>query len=296
MKAIGEARGKVILLGEHSVVFGYPALAAALPFGVRMTATPAERGVELVGKGVPADSRVAQAAACIARVVGCKGATVQVESELPPGGGLGSSAAFAVALARALGALAGGITEELVAEAAFASETLFHGRPSGVDHAASAQEGVLLFRPGARPFVTPVLSSGEVSLVVGLTGRARLTGAKVASLRSKVDAEPGLWNPLLARMGALATAGAEDFATGDWHRLGARMDEAHEILTRCELSSPELDAIVQAAKGAGAWGAKLTGAGGGGAAIALTADPMPVARAIENAGFEVRLATLGGGA
>lgn len=291
--AVGTAGGKLILLGEHSVVFGHPALAAALPFGVRMEAEPADDGVVLVGADIPADPRVAEATARIAAIVGVTGARVRVTSELPAGGGLGSSAAFAVALARALGALNGGVDEAQVAEAALASELLFHGRPSGVDHTACARGGIILYRRGEPPEVQSVRPARPLSLVIALSGRARSTGAKVASLHAKMADDAPRWAPVVSRMGALSIDGARAIEAGELSALGALMDEAHGLLVRCELSCPELDEIVRLAKGAGALGAKLTGAGGGGAAIALVEDPAPVARAIRSAGYDVRLASLG---
>lgn len=293
MSAVGTAGGKVILLGEHSVVFGHPALAAALPYGVRMEAEHASGGVALVGAAVPDDPRVADAVARIAEIVGVSGATVRVESELPAGGGLGSSAAFAVALARALGSLSGGISDEQVAQAALASELVFHGRPSGVDHTACAREGMILFRRGEPPDVRAIVPARPLTLVVGLTGRSRSTGEKIASLQARVEQAPQRWLPVVKRLGALAVEGARAVETGSLASLGEMMDEAHRWLVQCELSCVELDEIVHAAKEAGALGAKLTGAGGGGAAIALVEDPTPVAEAIRRAGFEARTAVLG---
>lgn len=294
MSAVGTAGGKVILLGEHAVVFGHPALAAALPFGVRMQALPASGGVVLVGEAVPDDPRVADAVARIARIVGVTGARVEVASELPAGGGLGSSAAFAVALARALGGLVGGISDEQVSQAALASELVFHGRPSGVDHTACARQGMILFRSGEPDEVRAVVPARPLTLVVGLTGRPRSTGEKIASLQAKVEQAPQRWTPVVDRLGALGVEGARAVETGDLSGLGALMDEAHRWLSHCELSCVELEAIVDAAKTAGALGAKLTGAGGGGAAIALVEDPAPVEEAIRRAGFEARTAVLGG--
>ena len=116
---------------------------------------------------------------------------------------------------------------------------------------------------------------------------SRETAAVVQELAE--DADVGEDRPLLR---ALAEAGAGDVASGALAALGSRMDEAQALLASCELSSPELDAIVAAAKGAGALGAKLTGAGGGGSAIALCDDAAPVVVAIEALGFGARVVEL----
>lgn len=293
MRSVGSASGKVILLGEHAVVFGHPALAAALPFGVRMEAERANGGVVLVGDDVPSDPRVAEATSRIATAMGCGGARVFVSSELPAGGGLGSSAAFAVALARALGGLGGNVDASAVTEAVYASEQLFHGQASGVDQAACSQSGLILFKCGEPAEIRTIQPRAPFRVVLGLTGKMRLTGAKVASLRAKQTDDPTRWNPLIKRLGDLASDGAGDVVSGDLRALGERMNEAHGLLSRCELSSTELDEIVRVARSAGALGAKLTGAGGGGAAVALVDEPEPVVQAIERAGFEARVVVLG---
>ncbi len=296
MTAIGFAPGKVILLGEHSVVFGRPALAASLSFGITMHAEPATSGgLRLTGEGMPKDHRIQDAAALIAGKVGVEHAVVRIESALTPAGGLGSSAAFAVALIRALSSLSGRqLPVERLAEIALDSEQIFHGRPSGVDHSAIAHGGIIRFWKGPPPRVEPVLPKRPLTIVVGLTGKMRSTGQHVLSLAQRVAESPAHYEPLIDRLGELTIGGCADVEQGDLPALGARMSEAHELLSRCGVSAPTLDAIVQAARGAGALGAKLTGAGGGGAAVALTADdPEPVVRAIRAAGFEAHAAILG---
>jgi mevalonate kinase len=115
----------------------------------------------------------------------------------------------------------------------------------------------------------------------------------VQSLRQRVEEEPGRWRPLVERLGELAEAAVGDVRLGRLEALGAHMDEAQAGLASASLSSPELDAIVAAARQAGALGAKLTGAGGGGAAIALVREATPVVRAIEGLGFAARAVEIG---
>jgi mevalonate kinase len=289
-----EAPGKVILLGEHAVVFGETALAAALPFGVRATVTPmTEGGLRLDAPGVPVDdARVRQAVELLADASGVAHAHIRVESDLPVGGGLGSSAAFSVALVRALAT--GPVDDERLLRLSLASEALFHGTPSGVDSAACARGGLLRFRRTAEGFdLASIEAARPFTLVVAETGRTRRTSSSVASLRTRVEAEPSRWKPIVARLGSLAEGGISDVEAGRLESLGARMNEAQSLLDECGVSSPELDAIVTAARGAGALGAKLTGAGGGGAALALVVDPVPVVEAIEAKGFRTRVVQLG---
>lgn len=289
---IGRAPGKLILLGEHAVVFGQTALAAALPFGVTVEAFPAESGgIRWSGSEVPKnDLRVEASLALLARETGVEHAELRVTSELPVGGGLGSSAAFAVAVCRAF---APQWDDSEVNRISLLSERLFHGTPSGVDNAVCTAGGIITFRRGEPPYIERLRVSRKLPIVIGLTGRTRQTSTNVLSLRQRVEAEPERWMPVVERLGALAEGGAKELISGAFESIGARMDEAHSLLSSASLSSPELDEIVRAAKSAGALGAKLTGAGGGGAAIALTLDPDRVAKAIEARGFAARVVELG---
>jgi mevalonate kinase len=295
---VGFAPGKIILLGEHAVVFGEPALAAALPFGVTMNARRKDSGgVQLAGRDVPDDSRVTQAAAIVADAVGVAHAQVEVATDLPPGGGLGSSAAFAVALARTLAATEGHtLSFEALADIGARTERLFHGKPSGVDHTIVSRGGILRYWRGPPPRVETVMPARSIPIVIGLTGQMRATSHHVLSLAERVAASPAEYKPFIRRLGELALTGSQDVLSGAWEALGARMNEAHGLLSRCGVSSDSLDTIVSTAREAGALGAKLTGAGGGGAAIALAPDPERVADAIRQRGFEARVAILPGAA
>jgi mevalonate kinase len=287
------APGKVILLGEHAVVFGEPALAAALPFGVRATVTPTlSGGLVIDAPGVPMDDvRVQAAVELMASRMGVGHAHIRVDSELPIGGGLGSSAAFSVALLRALSP--GPLDETALVGHSLASEALFHGTPSGVDSAVCARGGLIRFQRRGPVEVATVRAARPLSLVVALTGRTRRTSSTVRSLRARVEAEPEQWLPVVARLGALVEGGVDDVVSGDHRALGARMDEAHALLATCGVSTDELDEIVRTARAAGALGAKLTGAGGGGAAVALVEDPAEVSAAILRRGFACHTVTVG---
>jgi mevalonate kinase len=275
--ARASAPGKVILLGEHAVVYGHPALAAALERRVHVELAPADDlRVELRAPEGPlnAPAELGRAISEMAVRVGVPPRlSVRVRSELPLGGGLGSSAALGVALARALSQLAGReCTAETAAELALGFETFFHGAPSGVDPAACAHGGVLLFRRGAPPRVDPVRLARPVALAVALTGVLRGTRSTVLPLSQRRAEKPDLYDPMLAFLGELSRGGAEALARGDLADLGVRFDAAHGVLAALGVSCPELEGAVSALRRAGALGAKLTGAGGGGAAVALARD------------------------
>jgi mevalonate kinase len=217
-----------------------------------------------------------------------------VVSELPLGGGLGSSAALGVALARALSQLAGReCGPERAAELALAFETFFHGAPSGVDPAVCARGGAIVFRRGEPPQVHPVRLRRPVALAVALTGVLRGTRSTVLPLSQRRAEKPELYDPMLSFLGELSRGGADALERGDLADLGVRFDAAHGVLAALGVSCPELEGAVAALRQAGALGAKLTGAGGGGAAVAVARDgdhARALLRATGLSGFVAELA------
>src|SRR5258705_11929922 len=219
----GRAPGKVLLLGEHSVVYGHPALAASIPRYVTVELSPsAEARLELPG-GIQPPFPLLAAAVAIARDAGFPGMfRARVESEIPLGSGLGSSAALGVALARALKP---GWAAEEAAALAMHVERVLHGSPSGVDPAACAREGVIFFTRGEPPRVEPV--RGEAFIVVALSGIARGTHSTVLPLAERRKSDPAI-DPLLARLGTLAKEARQLFERAEVERLGGHFAAAHE--------------------------------------------------------------------
>ena len=281
----GRAPGKVILLGEHSVVYGHPALAASIPRYVTVDLEPAaDLRLELPG-GIQTPFPLLEAAAAMARGAGFSGGFhARLQSSIPLGSGLGSSAALGVALARALRP---GCTPAEAAALAMHVERVLHGAPSGVDPAACAHEGVIFFRRGEPPSVEPV--RGSAFIVVALSGIARGTHSTVLPLAERRKSDARI-DGILARLGDLAREGREQFERGDHGRLGASFDAAHSALRELGVSCAELEEAVGALRRAGALGAKLTGAGGGGAAIGLARDESHArGMAAQTGGFAVKV-------
>ncbi|MGE0399027.1 MAG: mevalonate kinase [Kofleriaceae bacterium] len=271
--------GKIILLGEHAVVYGFPALAAALDRGVTIAAVPTPAGGSL-RIDIPAwnlrvlatdDHPVSRSLVAIADSlgVGRPPVTLVGDAQIPPGAGLGSSAALAVACARAL------LVHDkrkpdaaLVAEAAAASEQLMHGRASGIDVAFAASGGIGVYRrsSGVRP-----LRGVTLRVLVGPSGAPRSTAEMVQRV---ADATSGPHSTSaddarLKELGTLTDEGTVALVAGELPKLGSAMNRAHEILAGLGVSTEQLDHLCAGARLAGAYGAKLTGAGGGGAVIAI---------------------------
>lgn len=279
----GAGRGKVILFGEHAVVHGAPALVVGLDRGARALAArsrdPAAPRHTLNGAVVARGSALERAFSSALAAAGAPPSDLDVTSELPPGGGLGSSAAIGVAIARALGA-----PEPDVERVALAFERIFHGNPSGVDVAAAARGGVLRFVRGQPPTACAV--GAPLSLCVGLTGKGGSTREMVERVASFADRDPPRLRRFVEGAGALTEAAIGFVAAGALAELGAAMGRAHELLREVEVSTPELDRLVALAVAAGALGAKLTGAGGGGSVVALAAGAEEaVLEAWRGAGF-----------
>jgi len=190
--------------------------------------------------------------------------------------GLGSSAALALCLLRAAGRACGRpLTDEELDEGAWELERLFHGTPSGLDHTVSLRGGALLFRrppPPAAPTYAPVALGAPLHLRVLHTPRAGDTAAAVGAVRAWAAAHPAESARRFERMGALAEEGAAALRAGDARALGALMGEAHAHLAALGVSTPALEGLRAALLASGALGAKLTGAGLGGAVVGVFAS------------------------
>lgn len=290
----GDGFGKLILLGEHAVVFGHQALVAGLVRKVTLAVAPADDLViDLPDWGIRRDATpalVASAAGAILRALGWHGAHVTGHADIPSGAGMGSSAAFCVALVKACaGHMNRPLTRDEVIHLASIGETTFHGTASGVDVAAAAY-GCLGSFSKTEGFMP--LAPMPVQLVVGVSGAPRSTADMVARVRHNVEQGDGM--PRVERLGDLAAQGIAAIARGQLHELGAAFYRAHDELAALGVSHPALDGMVAAARDCGALGAKLTGAGGGGSAIALAPGREDiVVRRWQQLGFAAFAVTLG---
>jgi mevalonate kinase len=271
------AFGKVILLGEHAVVHGHPALAAAIDRRVavrveRRTSGPITLSIPRwnVSVAVGDAHPLAEVLAELARRCGAAHLplALHARADVPPAAGLGSSAATTVATTRALAAAAGRtLGGDQIEEIASAGERFFHANPSGIDVALAARGGMGLYRRGAG--LEPVAAAQPLTLAIGLSGEPRRTADMVGRVATELAREPAGTAAGLAEMGRAAESAASAWVEGRIADIASRMARAQEILAGLGLSTRAIDDMVEAAVRAGASGAKLTGAGGGGAVIAL---------------------------
>lgn len=287
------AAGKVILFGEHAVVYGRHALALPVPGAVRAVASTGVDETSLhVREWSLTESATSPIVAKVLDELGCadQAFKIDVSSKLPPGKGLGSSAAVAVAVTRAVAKAADiDIDDDRVNEIAFACERIMHGTPSGVDNTVSCYARPILFSRGEGKTATQIVEVDEsLPIVVAIAHGTGATDAMVAGVRERRELAIESFDELFDQIDRVSRAGARALAERDYEQLGQLMNACHGLLNAIGVSTAELEHMVEIARFNGALGAKLTGAGGGGAIVALcpgTADQ--VRSALAAAGYTV---------
>jgi mevalonate kinase len=273
----GVACGKLILLGEHAVVYGVPAIAVGIEHGVRVQARPLERGPSRLAvstwdievEASLADPDLGKALALVLEASECDAPMAfEAEVDLPPGGGLGCSAALGVAVARAIDPSA---SLEAITERVMAWERVFHGNPSGIDAACAARGGCIAFTKGdGGPHEIEVVHSGaELTVCVGNSGVASSTKAMVESVARMRERRPEVVAKSFEGIRSLVRNARLAIQAGDRFALGRLMDLNQMLLSGLFVSTQEIERMCGLARDSGALGAKLTGAGGGGCVVAL---------------------------
>jgi mevalonate kinase len=283
------ACGKVILCGEHAVVYGRPAIALPLS-GLRATARiePGVHAFKLVAPDVNAVvkardlvsslSPLARIAALTLDYLGQAPPHVKltITSAIPVGANLGSGAAVSVAIARALAAWFGrDLPPEDVSALAFEVEKLHHGTPSGIDNTVIAYEQPVWFVRGQAPSPLGGEGGGEginLPLVIADTGISTPTRVPVGDVRAAWQRDRDRIEGMFNAIASLAHLARGALERSDLEALGHVMNANHVLLQQLGVSCAELDALCDAAREAGALGAKMSGGGRGGNMIALARD------------------------
>ncbi len=301
------APGKVILFGEHSVVYGQPAIAVPVtqvrakaiitarpdrpPGWVSLVAPnigleaslndlPEENPLSFVVERVLEETTISRPPAM----------TIRITSTIPIAAGLGSGAAVSVAIIRALSEFLGQpLPDDRISTLAYEVEKLHHGTPSGIDNTVITYALPVYFRRTGKDkaqLVETFKVSQPFTILIGDTGIPSPTAITVADVRLAWQADPNTFEDICEGIGEIVVRSKRAIDHDDNKALGKLMDENNDLLVRMGVSSPELDNLVRAARQAGALGAKLSGAGRGGNMIALVrpVDAEQVAEALIAAG------------
>ncbi len=277
-RSTGEASGKVILFGEHAVVHGAPAIAAGIDRAVRAAAIRSKRASSTLRMShreilahVSASDDLGRALHALLKVAPAL-SPVEVEawSDLPAGGGLGSSAALGVAISRAVQGFAetnSRDTDAVTLERSAAWERIFHGNPSGIDAMAASRGGI--FRYSRADGATSLHPSKDIVLCVGWSGAPSSTRAMVELIAARLAKDPDIVNKSIAAIHSIVDAATTAIQAGDHVAIGQLMNMNQHVLSGLMVSTSEIEELCALAREHGALGAKLTGGGGGGSVIAL---------------------------
>jgi mevalonate kinase len=291
------APGKIILFGEHAVVYARPAMAvpvmqvraqAAIEPRVGAVEIHAEDiGRQYVLRDAPPEDPVATMIERTSEWFGIEPQdfALHIRSTIPVARGLGSGAAVSVAIGRAIAKFLGrDMPREQLSALAFEVEKLHHGTPSGIDNTVIAYEKPVYFVRGEP--ITAFTVAQPFRIVIADTGVVSPTRIAVGDVRRAWEAERGRYEALFDRIAAITRAARAAIESGDIDALGPLMNANHQLAREISVSSPEIESLIDAAIRAGARGAKLSGAGRGGNVIALVGEENPekLVRALMDAG------------
>ncbi|MFQ5813994.1 MAG: mevalonate kinase [Anaerolineae bacterium] len=275
--------GKVILFGEHAVVYGQPAIAVPVT-QVQATATaevgPEGQGIIIIAEDLersytleqapPDDALRAIVVSTLQHIgVGTKqDLTITVSSTIPIARGLGSGAAVSTAIVRALSQHFGHLlSPQTVSALVYETEKIHHGTPSGIDNTVVVFQKPVYFVRDQKMEIFPV--KRPFLLAIADTGIASPTKIAVSHVRRAWEREREKYEDIFDEIGTIAEMGRQAIERGEIETVGRLMNENHRLLQLIGVSSPELEGLVEAARQGGALGAKLSGAGRGGNIIAL---------------------------
>lgn len=277
------APGKIYLFGEHAVVYGESALACAVDMRTHVTAKKSG-SIKITSKigTTGLDFRKHAYVSSAIKKLGVKDVAVKITSEIPIGSGLGSSAAVTVATLSAINEeYSLGFVKEDIARMGHEIELDVQGAASPTDTFVSTMGGIVEIPSRKR------LEPMDCGVVIGNTNKGA-TSKKTARLVKQVavlrEEYPEVINPIIKTIGSFTQKGMSLVSEKDYTSLGKLMNINHGLLDALGVGTTELSALVYAARDAGAFGAKITGAGGGGCMVALTDSPGKVASAISKAG------------
>jgi mevalonate kinase len=285
------APGKTILFGEHAVVYGKPAIAAAVDrrayvkvekrddsithvnveeLGVSGFLDLENQSIKQEKGGDTRKGILEYVLKSLIKTDTLNGLEVTINLDIPIGAGLGSSAAVTVATILSSSKLNGiTLTMDEISKLAHQVEIEVQGAASPIDTTLSTHGGIIYLSRNAEEIINLDINS-EIPLVIGYTTQRGNTGKLIESVRLKMESHPQVINPILNSIEALTNGAREAMISGDQQMIGEFMNINHGLLDAIGVNTEELSKMVFVARKAGAIGSKLTGAGGGGSIIAYS--------------------------
>jgi mevalonate kinase len=289
-RAVSSAPAKVILFGEHFVIYNNPAIVAAIDRRIRVQLQVNDKSQINIRSGenslsVPFNSNDNDIMShdtssvtlfpifkCIKYVFKEKhlsnvGVNLEIESQIPHGEGLGSSAASCVSLVAALYSLFSDFDKSRIYETARLMEQNIHTNSSGVDCYVSTFGGIVNFEPdyGFR-YIVP---KKKFTLLIGTSGVKHSTGKVVSQVRQFRQENPSVFKDLTSKAHEICKKAVRSMKEDDESEIGNLLSENHKLLAALGVCHPEIEKMIATCLDNGAFGAKLTGAGMGGAVVAL---------------------------
>jgi mevalonate kinase len=299
------------LFGEHFVVHGIPGIASAVDSATDAEVKKTQKGINVMDKRTGAkgyaEKKKLQQLESIERMLKAMkldpkkvAMDIWLGGNLPGFSGLGASAASSVAIARAIAEEFNlTLSDEKINDVAYEAEKAYAGNPSGIDNTAATFGGLIWFKKnlgGGSNTIEQLGIREPVEIIIGNTGIVANTKAMVAGVAERKEQNPEEYGTIFRQAEELAHKGRKALEKFDLKQVGELMNENHRLLQEIEVSCKELDYLVDLARKQGAFGAKMTGGGGGGCMLALTPGKMlqeKVTSAIENEGFEVLRTKIG---
>lgn len=297
----GHGFGKVILFGEHFVVYGLPAIASGIDKTVKASVEENREGIIFddrvfnkreISFENESDHPLSKIFAGTFGFFGVNDIKITIEGDIVPKAGMGYSAALAVAVIRALdGFTKKGLTEEEINKLAYECEKFSHGTPSGIDNTCATYGKLIWFEKnmeGGENTIEKLPMKGKLLIVMGNTLKKGDTKKLVSGVRERKENEPEKFKKIFEDAENLVKEARERLREGNIEEIGKIMDNNHNLLQKIGVSSPELDELCKISRDNGALGSKATGAGGGGFMIALAKDEATrdrIAEAFESAGY-----------
>jgi mevalonate kinase len=280
LKYIARAPGKIIITGEHFVVHGSYALAAAIDRCSFATASLSERSL-IISKDLGYSNSLDEVGTSLEPLIKTlkatldylnenRGVKLEINSDIPLSAGLGSSASSAVAVVAATSKLLGHeLKLDEIFKLAMVSERIIHGTPSGIDVIVALHGGVSLFK--IKDIHKKVNINSPIDFIIGFCGIKHKTSEQISNFLERSKSHPSIFKAIVDSISYFAVNAAQAMENGDLCTLADIMNSNHSILTHYGVSSEVLNRLIDSALQKGSLGAKLTGGGGGGSLIILPA-------------------------